>query len=43
MLASCSGDMDYSETNTFEKKDIEAEFDYVGGLMATIYRTIDYD
>ncbi len=43
MLASCSGEMDYSETNTFEKKDIEAEFDYVNGIISTVYRTIDYD
>ncbi len=43
MLASCSGEMDYSETNTFEKKDIEAEFDYVDGIISTVYRTIDYD
>ncbi len=43
MLASCSDEMDYSETNTFEKKDIEVEFDYVDGIISTVYRTIDYD
>ena len=43
MLASCSSEMNYNETNTYEKKDIETEYDYVGGLVSTIYRTLDYD
>ena len=43
VFASCSDQMDYSETNTYEKKDIVTEYDYVGGLVATIYRTLDYD
>ena len=42
-LASCSEEMNYEEYNVYEKQDIDGDFEYVGGLMSTIYRQLDYD
>lgn len=43
MFSSCSEQMNYEEYTVYTKKDIEGDFEYVGGLMSTIYRQLDYD
>lgn len=42
-LFSCSDEMNYNEYNIYEKDEIEGDFEYVGGIVSTIYRYLDYD
>jgi len=44
-LTACSSEMDYNEyeAGVFDKEQMEKEFTYVGDLMTTIYRALDYD
>ncbi len=42
-LTACSDQMEYNEYVVNDKAFVDANFSYVGGLMATIYRQLDYD
>lgn len=42
-LSACSDQMGYKEYVVNDKEFIDGNFSYVGGLMATIYRQLDYD
>lgn len=42
-LVACQDTMDYKEYVVNDKEFVEGNFSYVGGLVSTIYRQIDYD
>ena len=43
MLGACQDVMDYKEYVVNDKELVDGNFSYVGGLMATVYRQLDYD
>ncbi len=43
LFTACQDQMEYNEYVVIDKEFVEGNFSYVGGLMSTVYRQLDYD